>query len=228
MDSKNPVFSNHVFGDELVVVPDDAISCNFIHCHFSDETIVSIHQGVGFITLDECYISQGCAIFCENTDTYLDMRHCKLPVSPFLQGQFKHVNVVRISARDYIESIPQCQSLVIYDSKDDDLLVEPLPLFRGAEKVKYCSLTDQTLRSLEMITMSLWQNPRLAVPCIFWDGEEDQLQDFNKANKEINRKEHGAIVALLSARDYARLGHASWASLLPKDLVRGELINFLI
>lgn len=225
------VAENTTFTQGVYFVPLSAEGCQFHRCHFPQGFILRVHPKVTWTLFEDCQFDQGSLVIFEKDKMDFEFRRCNLPPCQFIQGQINVLAIVRSSTQESIDFLPPCQHLMIFDGLVENTnweLTQPL----SNSPVKFVTYINKAAwenpYSLEMITTSLWENYYLSVDEMHWEGEEDQLVEFKRANNRRRRAERYILVALVSARMFDHLGGSSWVSLLPEELVKNELAKFLL
>lgn len=169
---------------------------NFVHfynCVFTHDVVIDLRRGCGFLSLTD-------------RDNYAE------EVFVF-QGSVRTLFFNRYNPSKLLPTFVRFQKLYIHDQvywEIDEPFVIPPRMdvhYSSGEKFK-------TRHTLDILIFMMWRHPCFTMDDIEWDGNPDDLIEFQKTQKHPYRCQAAIVFALLKV--------------LPKDLIRGVLIGFLV
>lgn len=172
----------------------------FYRCTFESTAKIDIGDNCVRLTLESCHFPENLAVFDGSVAGDIYLFYSSPSIFP--------------------SSLPRCGCLRLTESillrRAYREIPENFTVPRGVCISYKRSATLRDSRSLDILANELWRNPLFNVDLIYWNGAKEDLEHFNKIRHHPNRRDAIVIVTLLYAR------------VLPWDLVRGVLVDFLV
>lgn len=206
----------------------------FTHCHFQSGSILCFSQPIYHVRFNNCSFESGAIIDLGQDCQNLTMDECQFPpnVAIFHGKVTEQLYFVRSSPLQCYPILPRSEQLALLDGmiqQPNWELMDPFYLPTGKDVRYYHDKKFTSPRSIQVLTFMLWQHPRLSIDRASWNkscDDKGEWIELRKARTHPNRREVAILLTLMSAK--SRLGNMSWARLLPKELIKGKLVGFLM
>lgn len=186
-------------------------------CHFESGSIIRFTE-IGFIRFSRCVFEAGSIIELGQDCLEASVDDCTFPPNECVfNGKVKYfLTHCRMHPMETSFGLPKSRFLCIWDGFCSVGNWEYLMPFRipSQQDVYLTCAGVMNPRSLCILTYMIWRYPRFMVEDLTFNGSKKELAILQMMAKHPHRLEVSCVLALLSV--------------LPSELIRGELVSFLI
>lgn len=211
------VFKNCLFQKGVTLVDSshhDTIG--FHSCLFQEGAIVRFTNPVRKIAFSHCVFESGSLVdWGEKGCSVAGITNCMFPetVSVFASFVKEHMIIIRSNPETFFPFYPRCNHIYLFDDSSEPK-EKMFSMPRDALLFYSSSVEMSSPRSLDVLISMTMRYPSFVVSELAWCGDKEELDKFYRLHKHSRRHLMFVILSLLHV--------------LPAELVRGVLVDFLV